>query len=188
MSQELHWIDRPDGKYSKQAMESFMVFCILDTSVPYEKCCEAFDALKKQGLINRRTLKQVSERDIKMILKKAGYRWANQKARYLKEFSKNPINLLEASRDDIVKNILGVGMKLASMFLRNTRGHKYAVIDVHTDRWIQKNYKFPDDVYKRMRYEEKEKWFIEAAEFLGKSPMDLDLEIWQENRIGNRKK
>lgn len=186
--QELHWIDRPDGKYSKQAMESFMVFCILDTCVPYEKCCEAFDALKKQGLINRRTLKQVSERDIKMILKKTGYRWANQKAKYLKEFSKNPINLLEASRNDIVKNVLGVGMKLASMFLRNTRGHEYAVIDIHTDRWLERELRAFDQWKPRMTYEEKEKAFIGLAKLAGKSTMELDLEIWQENRIGNRRK
>jgi len=184
---ELHWIDRPDGKYSKQALESFMVFCILDTSISYEKCCQAFDALKKNGLINRKTLKQVSQRDIYIILKSTGYRWSNQKAKYLKEFSKNPINLLEASREDIVKNIKGVGMKLASMFLRNTRGHQYAVIDVHTDRWIKANYNFPDEEYKNMSYKEKEKWFIEASEFLGKTPMELDLEIWQKNRIGNRR-
>jgi len=184
---ELHWIDRPNGKYSKQAMESFMVFCILDTSISYEKCCQAFDALKKNGLINRRTLKQVNQRDIYIILKSTGYRWSNQKAKYLKEFSKNPINLLEASREDIVKNIKGVGMKLASMFLRNTRGYKYAVIDVHTDRWIETELRAFDQWRPNMSYEEKEKAFINFAEILGKTPMELDLEIWQKNRIGNRR-
>ena len=190
MANDLHNIDRPeeDKKYQTCELDEMMVFCILDTSIPYEKCCQAFDALKKQGMTKKKGLREASQRDIKLVLQEVGYRWANQKATYLKEFSKNDIDLIHVSRDELVKSVKGVGMKLASMFLRNTRGNQYAVIDVHTDRWLQKNYNFPDDVYKKMKYEEKEKWFIEASEFLDKTPMELDLEIWQENRIGNRRK
>jgi len=190
MANDLHSIDRPEEnrKYQTCELDEMLVFCILDTSIPYEKCCEAFDALKKKGMTKKKGLREATQRDIKLVLQEVGYRWANQKATYLKEFSKNDIDLIHVSRDELVKSVKGVGMKLASMFLRNTRGNQYAVIDVHTDRWLQKNYNFPDDVYKKMKYEEKEKWFIEASEFLDKTPMELDLEIWQENRIGNRRK
>ncbi len=190
MSQELHNIDRPEDekKYTKQELDKFMVFCLLDTSVPYEKCCEAFNALNDAGMTTRKKLRNHTPLPIKLELQSVGYRWANQKSKYLHEFAHNDIDLKTATRDEIVKNIKGVGMKLASMFLRNTRGHQYAVIDIHTDRWIQKNFGVPDDKYKKMSYEQKEEWFIQASELLGKTPMELDLEIWQENRIGNRKK
>lgn len=190
MSQELHNIDRPDEdkKYNKLQLDEFMIFCIIDTAVSYEMVCKTFDALKKNKMTKRKDIMKWREDMIELTLRNSGYRFPKQHAKRIKDFGYSMIDLRKATRKELVDNINGIGMKLASMFLRNTRGHKYAVIDVHTDRWIQKNYKFPDDVYKRMRYEEKEKWFIEAAEFLGKSPMDLDLEIWQENRIGNRKK
>lgn len=188
MSQELHDIDRPGGKYNNNELDEMMVFCILDTSVPYEKCCEAFNALKKNKMTKKKGLREASQRDIKLVLQSVGYRWANQKSKYLKEFSNNNVDLIHTSRDELVKSVKGIGMKLASMFLRNTRGHQYAVIDVHTDRWLQKNYGFSDEEYKKMKYEKKEEWFIKASEFLGKTPTQLDLEIWQKNRIGNRRK
>ncbi|KKM22916.1 hypothetical protein LCGC14_1620430 [marine sediment metagenome] len=189
LSQELHSIDRPDegNKYSNLELDEFMVFCILDTSVPYEKCCQAFDALKKSGMTTRRKLRKCTPLMVKLELKNTGYRWANQKAKYLMEFADNPINLKTATREEMVKNVKGVGMKLASMFLRNTRGHEYAVIDVHTDRWLEKELKAYDQWKPKMSYEEKEKAFINFAKILGTTPKELDLKIWQENRIGNRK-
>ncbi len=188
MSEQLHKIDRPGGKYRIEELQEVMVFCILDTSVPYEKCCQAFDALKKSGLTKKKGLRQASERDIMLVLKQVGYRWANQKARYLKEFAKGNVDIKHASREELVKDIKGIGMKLASMFLRNTRGKKYAVLDVHTLRWLQKNYNFSDEEFKKMSYQEKEKHFIRAAEFLSTTTMELDLKIWNENRIGNRRR
>ncbi len=188
MSQELHNIDRPDGKYKDSELDHMMVFCILDTSVPYEKCCEAFDNLRKAGMITRKKLQKCTPLMIKLELQNAGYRWANQKSKYLMEFADNDINLKTCTRDELVKNVKGVGMKLASMFLRNTRGHEYAVIDVHTDRWLEKELRAFDQWKPNMSYEEKEKIFINLAEIAGKTPTQLDLEIWQKNRIGNRNK
>ena len=186
--EELHSIDRPDegNKYNNLELDEFMVFCILDTAVSYEKVCETFDALKKKHITTRIAL--LTRQDlIKPALKSVGYRWANQKTLYLKHFAHNKIDLKTATREELVKSVKGVGMKLASMFLRNTRGHEYAVLDVHTLRWLQKNYNFPDEEFRKMSYEKKEQYFIEAAEFLSTTPMELDLKIWQENRIGNRK-
>ena len=183
----LHEIDRPEGKYSDLELDEMMVFCILDTSVPYEKCCQAFDALKKDGLTTRRSLSLSSPDSVRNILKSTGYRWANQKAKYLTEFGRNDIDLRSATREEIVKSIKGVGMKLSSMFLRNTRGADYAVLDVHTLRWLQKNYAFSPEEFKKMSYLTKEEHFARAADFLGMTATQLDVKIWEENRIGNRK-
>ncbi len=190
MSQELHNIDRPeeDKKYNKLQLDEFMIFCIIDTAVSYEMVCKTFDALKKNKMTKRKDIMRWREDMIEQTLRSAGYRFPKQHAKRIKDFGYSMIDLKKATRKELVENINGIGMKLASMFLRNTRGHEYAVIDVHTDRWIQRNFDFSDEKYKKMKYEEKEKWFIKAADFLGKTPMDLDLEIWQENRIGNRRK
>lgn len=183
---KLHQIDKPNGKYTKKQLDEFMVFCILDTAVPYEMVCKTFNHLRKQKMTTREGLRPWTDYMVEKALRDSGYRFPKQHAKRLKDFSYSDINLRKASRKEMVENINGIGMKLASMFLRNTRGYKYAVLDVHTLRWLKENYKFSDDEFKRMSYEKKEKYFLEAAEFLGRDPMELDLEIWNERRVGNR--
>lgn len=181
----LHKIER-NQKFTEMDLDKVMVFCILDTAVPYEKVCQAYDALDKQGLTTRIGLGSIFSEDIKEVLESVGYRWANQKSRYLKEFAFNGIDLSTATREEIVKSIKGVGMKLASLFIRTTRGDQIAVLDVHTLRWLQKRASIPDDKFKKMSYEKKEELFKSAAELMGKTVTELDIKIWEENRIGNR--
>lgn len=190
MDLKLHNIDRPTegNKYKDLELDEFMVFCILDTACPYEMVCKAFDELKDMKMTTREGIMHWREDMIEKTLKKSGYRFPKQHAKRLKDFGYSSINLKTATRKELVDNINGIGMKLASMFLRNTRGHEYAVIDVHTDRWLEKELKAYDQWKPRMTYEEKEKAFIGFAEMLGKTPKELDLEIWQKMRIGNRKK
>ena len=190
MSQELHSIDRPeeDKKYNKLQLDEFLVFCIIDTAVPYEMVCRTFDALKKSKMTKRRDIMKWREDMIEATLRKAGYRFPKQQAERIKAFGYSGIDLKTVTREELVRDVKGIGMKLASMFLRNTRGHQYAVIDVHTDRWLEKELRAFDQWKPRMTYEEKEKAFIGLANILGKTPMELDLEIWQKNRIGNRRK
>jgi thermostable 8-oxoguanine DNA glycosylase len=182
-----------------------MVFCILDTAVPYESVCKAFDVLKRNNLTTRKQLLEAQKYEINKMLSSVGYRWANQKARYLKAFAENDIDLKTATRDEIVKKVKGVGYKLASMFLRNTRGEDHAVLDVHILRWIKEQIKtkclhneslYPsksydlsnvDVILKGLTYKEIEDLFRDMAKERGKTMTQLDIEIWNENRIGNRK-
>lgn len=182
----LHQIDKPSGGYTKKELDEFMVFCILDTAVSYEMVCKTFNGLRKNGMTTRRGIRKFRIRDIEGRLKHEGYRFPSQHAKRIKAFGDNPINLSTATRDELVKNVNGIGMKLASMFLRNTRGEEHAVLDVHTLRWLKKNYGFSDKEFKKMTYNEKEEYFKKASEFLGKTTTQLDLEIWEANRIGNR--
>lgn len=64
------------------------------------------------------------------------------------------------------------------MFLRNTRGETYAVVDVHIRRWLAERGYNP-----KAPYQELEDAFLKEAAKLNKDPRDLDLEIWQERRI-----
>lgn len=188
---QLHIIDKPNGKYTNLQLDEFMVFCILDTAVPYEMVCKTFDALKANNMTTRREIKNYHVSDIVKVLKSAGYRFPKQHAKRLWMFGYNDINLKTASREDLVKNIKGIHYKLASMFLRNTRGLDYAVLDVHTRRWLRsylhENSKLSTNEIHKLTYAEEEDYFKAIAKLLGTTTKDLDLKIWQENRVGNRK-
>src|SRR3989304_4425917 len=141
VNEELHNIDRPleGSKYNDLELDEFMVFCILDTACPYEMVCKVFDALRESGMTTRKGIMHWREDMIEKTLKKAGYRFPKQHASRIKKFGYSSIDLRTATRKELVDDITGIGMKLASMFLRNTRGKDYAVIDVHTERWLMAN-------------------------------------------------
>jgi len=183
---ELHKIDKPDGGYEALQLDEFLVFCILDTAVSYEMVCKSFDALKKLDMTTRVGIRRSSRAKIETVLKNSGYRFPTQHSKRIWHFGQNPVNLKTVTRDEMIRDIKGIGYKLASMFLRNTRGEEYAVLDVHTLRWLQKAYGIPDNVFKKMSYHDKEAHFKQAADFLSKTVTQLDLEIWERDRIGNR--
>ena len=182
---KLHSIDRPNGGYKLKDLDEFLVFCILDTSCTYKMVCRTFDELRACDMTTRKGIKRFTAKQIEARLKWAGYRFPTQHARRIKVFGSNNINLKTATREELVDNINGIGLKLASFFLRNTRGEDHAVLDVHTLRWLQKEFKIPDKKFKRMSYETKEGFFKAAAKIEGKSTMELDLEIWTKMRVGN---
>lgn len=178
----LHPIDKPNGKYTNLQRDEFLVFCILDTAVPYAMVCKTFDALKANGMTTREGIKNHSRQMITKVLHKSGYRFPTQHAKRIKNFGNSNINLKTASREDLLK-IDGIGMKLASFFLRNTRGEDHAVMDVHTKRWLyNKTNKKPNS----LSYLEEEELFKRIAKALGKTTTQLDLEIWEANRVKNR--
>lgn len=179
MKNNLHPIEK--GKnWSFKRLDRFLVFCLLDRAMSYEKVCVAFNALDQVGFTERKIIKKTSLEEIVRVLKQAGFRFPNRTGGYIKLFGNNTINLSIATREEIVTQIPGMGMKLASMFLRNTRGEKVAVLDVHI-----KNYLKERNLLGK-KYLESEKNFLELAKKMGIPAQDLDHAIWQKNRIGNR--
>jgi thermostable 8-oxoguanine DNA glycosylase len=69
------------------------------------------------------------------------------------------------------------------MFLRNTRGEKMAVIDVHIKTFLRS---LGHDIDK-MDYFQMEYAFFATAESMGVDPTDLDLAVWDAYRRGNKK-
>jgi thermostable 8-oxoguanine DNA glycosylase len=175
-------IIHPDRPYTDAELESFMVFCLLDRAQPYAKVCAAYDALCEYDVValdSRATLKAASEQEIAEILKSQGYRFPQQAAKFLHAFGSNPIDLRNATREQLIDSILGVGPKLASLFIRNTRkGASVSVLDVHVKRWLAERGYDP-----KLPYAELEKAFLNEAKKLGRDPGELDLEIWEERRI-----
>lgn len=90
------------------------------------------------------------------------------------------LNLRNCTPQDLEK-IKGIGPKTSRFFIIWTRpGAKYAALDVHILRWLGKQgYNAPKNTpQSSKRYAELEKAFLEEAENRGKTPRELDSEIW----------
>jgi thermostable 8-oxoguanine DNA glycosylase len=179
----LHPIDTVKKEWSDEDLERMMVFCLLDRASPYPTVCRCFNLLDDCGLTTRAYIRKQDypykgrEWLIDNRLRLGGYPFPNQTAKFITEFAWNEINLRTCTREELVEKVNGIGYKLASMFLRNTRGTQYAVIDVHIKNWlVEHGYKLSSN-YKKM-----EEIFIKEAEKRNKTPYDFDMEIWEERR------
>lgn len=175
----MHSIDKPIGEpYTDEELEMFMVFCIINRQNLYATVCKCFDILGSFGLSLRKGLKEATEEKIEACLRSGGHRFPKQTARFLKLWGDNPIDPRTASRLELIENVKGIGWKLASMFLRNTRGERYAVIDVHIKSFMAG---VGFDLAK-LKYLEIEQLFLDLAKSMGEDPIELDLAIWNEYR------
>lgn len=78
--------------------------------------------------------------------------------------------------------IHGIGPKTSRFFILWTRPDAvYAALDVHVLRWLAKEgYDAPKSTPTGPKYRELELCFIEEARKRGKTPRELDAEIWAE--------
>lgn len=182
----LHPIDK-NGNYTEEQLDKFLVFCLLDRAMPYEQVCKIFQWLDYIGLTTRTGIKAsgYGPKELANALSCEGtkHRFPNQTAKFIYAFSLSNVDLRNASREELMEKLPGLGYKLASMFLRNTRKEDYAVIDTHIKRWMEQRGFNPNAPYKDL-----EKAFLYIARGMGKTAYQLDMEIWQENRVGNRRK
>ncbi len=179
----LHPIDTVKKEWSDDDLDRMLTFCLLDRASPYPTVCRCFNLLDDCGMTTRAYVKKQyypykEEAYIENRLRLGGYRFPNQAAKYIIEFSNNPINLRTCTREELVESVKGIGYKLASMFLRNTRGIQYAVIDVHIKNWLTEH----GHNIKKLTYKQMEDIFLAEAKLRGKTPYDFDMEIWEERR------
>ena len=152
---------------------------------PYETVVKCMQGLKTEAYTTRNDFTEFNKPNIERILKANGCRFWKTKAQRITEFGSNPINLKTATREELVSDVKGVGMKLASMFLRDTRNADLAVMDVHTKRWLAEQLEKRGVPYPK-RYEDEEKWMLQLAKEQGTTIRELDYKIWDAGRIGNR--
>lgn len=153
-----------------------MSFCLLDRASSYAQVCKVFDILENKGLTTRKGLKQIKEKDLSKILKEVGHRFPKQSAKFLKAFSKNSIDLRKSSRKELCE-MEGIGMKLASMYLRTTqRKTDLAVLDIHIKRWLKERNLLGKT------YKESEENFKKEAEKRGLTTSQFDLILWEKMR------
>lgn len=80
----------------------------------------------------------------------------------------------------LLESVKGVGMKTARFWFMHTMpNQKYACLDTHILRWLgEKGHEVPKTTPNGPKYLALEQIFLGYAEQMGKSPADLDLEIW----------
>ena len=127
------------------------------------------------------TLFSGSQEEIQEKLKEI-YRFHTIRAGYLYEARNNFEKIDMANpdiRNDLVKNIKGIGMKEASHFLRNIGFSNYAIIDFHIiDVLVKNNLIEKPKTLTVKKYSEVEGILKGLAAKLGMSLGELDLYLW----------
>lgn len=170
------------GRYgSNNELLSELAFCILAANFNAEK---SFEIQKELSEI----LPIVSEDELIRILRKKKHRYPETRAKYIVN-ARSKINEIVAVirspystksiRNWLVENILGVGMKVASHFLRNTGRFDVAIIDFHILNFLNKNNIISKPKTLTLsKYLEIEHHIVKISENIGMEPGILDLYLW----------
>ncbi len=103
-----------------------------------------------------------------------------------KEITNTELDLFSCLPEDLEK-IKGIGPKTSRFFIMWTRPKEvYAALDIHILRWLRNlGYDVPKSTpQSTKKYKEIEKIFLQEAQKRGKTPRELDAEIW-ENSSGS---
>ncbi|MHA1791685.1 MAG: N-glycosylase/DNA lyase [Promethearchaeota archaeon] len=159
-----------------------LCFCILTANCSAESCIN----VQKNAGKKFRTLTR--EEDFSRLLKENGYRFYNVRAKYIADAVKYRDEIKDilkkhgddfTLRDWLAKNIMGLGYKEASHFLRNIGHENLAIIDFHIVDILERNglIKKPKTMTKK-KYLEIEEVLATIAEKLNISLAALDLYLW----------
>lgn len=199
-----------EPEYSEEKLWEELVCCILSSQVKFEVSQEVTQNLKRNGLLDVKLLDCLYEdrlvecliSPVKVDGRSIKYRFPNTKAKQIAAARKNIYgvdNCLRellntfsdpsALRTALVKLVPGIGMKQASMFLRNvSNSFELAVIDSHV-----LNYMNVIDLVKKVpstisntQYLIKENMLTEHAEKFGYPVGCVDYAIWIVMRVARR--
>jgi len=167
------------GKGSNNTLFKELCFCVLTANYNAEK------AIKIQKEIGNGFL-TFPESKLSRKLKTLGYRYPNNRAKYIVDNRKHLNSLKEIlnsrenkAREWLIREVKGIGYKEASHFLRNTGCDNCAIIDFHIIDVLVKHklIKRPKTLTKK-RYLEIEKLLKKLAQRVGVDPAELDLYLW----------
>ncbi len=167
-------------KKSNDELFKELCFCILTANYNAEK------SIKIQNSIGECFLSD-SKEEISEKLKQYGYRFPNARAGYIHESKKCKAKLTEivsfhdkkALREWIVKNIIGIGYKECSHFLRNIGFDDYAIIDFHIiDILVENNIIQRPKTLTKNKYLQIENILRKIAEKTNLTLAELDLYLW----------
>jgi len=171
------------GKKSINEIFKEMCFCLLTANF------SAQGGIKIQKEISNGFL-TLPEIDLAKKLSELGHRFPNARARYI-ILAREKINNLKKilsgdesdlkKREEIVKNIKGLGMKEASHFLRNIGYKNLAIIDFHIIDLLVKNNLIVKSKSKSLnvkKYLEIENLLKQIAEKTNLTLGELDLYLW----------
>jgi thermostable 8-oxoguanine DNA glycosylase len=150
------------------------------------KCCDTFlNAIGTRSFFPPfEAIKKVPKKDLPALLKICGIGCYNAKAKTMWQLAHSNINLSTCEAADLEK-IYGIGMKTSRCFLLHSRKNaRYAGLDTHILKFLRKEgHDAPKSTPTGKKYLELEKIFLEYADKAGKSPAELDLEIWNEYSV-----
>jgi N-glycosylase/DNA lyase len=165
---------------SDEHITAELIFCM---QTPQSKAKHARETVNRLKACNK--IITADETDIRQ--KMHGVRFADKKAKYIAEAKKKVEEIkkmLDTSpfelREWLVKNIKGMGMKLASHYLRNIGIFGLAILDVHVQNFMEKSGMLEGKVghLNKKQYLENEKRYLNLAKELGIFPEELDIAIW----------
>lgn len=187
-----------------------LCLCILSSNVPYRMAESALLQLLNRDFLDydtfdnhtKKNIAQELMRPIYLPKKKNGrfrsYRFPNLRARYIFECGlvvrdcfKGLSNVLKEERsaykvrNKIVESLPGIGMKEASMFLRDVGfTDQLAIVDRHILKFIPTLIAYHGNVTNitKRRYLELEERFQSISQALGATPLELDFVVWNLNR------
>lgn len=163
-----------------------IMFCLQTSQSPAKSARNTVNKLKSMG-------KLMTANEDEIFTAMEGVRFSEKKSKYLFEArSKLPeikqklsANLSkEELRDWLFENIKGMGMKLASHYMRNIGIFGLAILDIHVQNFMARNGILKGEVGKlnTKQYLENERTFLQMAKQIGIPPEELDIAIWM---VGN---
>lgn len=159
---------------------SEMCFCILTANTSAEM------GIRVQAGITPEEFATLSVDDLSSRLRNLGYRFYRTRARYIHENQKFAWNIKKIlygvkdfeKRDWLIQNIMGMGNKEASHFLRNVGYKDFAIIDKHIFK-IMRTYGITNESkITEKNYRVLEEKLRRIAENLGMDLARLDLYLW----------
>jgi len=158
-----------------------LCFCILCANYSAER------SMKIQKEIDEGFL-TLSESQLAEKLKELGHRFPKSRARYIlsaRKYGGSIKNIIDSFKDSkelrewLAKNILGVGLKEASHFLRNIGYTDLAILDFHILDLLA-NYRIIEKpkTLTKARYLQIEEKLREIARNVGLNIAELDLYLW----------
>ncbi len=197
-------------RMSEETLWEELVCCILSSQVPYENARATTKSLKKYGLLTsdpinnfEQQVRDVLHAPITVCGRSIHYRFpnirANQIARARKEIFRTRKALshlvydsesAEALREQLAREIPGMGLKQASMFLRNVGvSYDLAILDTHVFKYMYAlNIVDPysDHVARGPNYLGTELRLRRYADIIGYPVGCLDWAIWVVMRVATR--
>jgi len=165
----------------KANLMSELAFCLSTAN------SSAISGLRFQKLIENISLDDLSIKDLEKLLGNSGVRFHRKKAIYIREALNNTSLIAEIlnlkgkeARDELVRNVKGLGLKEASHFLRNAGKKDVAIIDRHIARYLKEKGYINSESLTPRKYLDCESILDEIASERGMSLAELDLVIWYE--------
>jgi N-glycosylase/DNA lyase len=170
------------GRQPSKFIFGELCFCLLTANFNAARAIEIQNSVGKH-------FHSLSEKLLAKKLKKSGHRFPNARAHFISEarihkpLLKSNLNPKDEAktRDWLVKNIKGLGMKEASHFLRNIGFKNLAIIDFHIIDLLARNSLIKKPKSKsltRNNYLEIEKTLKTLAKRVNLNLSELDLYLW----------